>query len=77
MEEPTIQRLAERVLEARGADWAVVHLALRNYLHRIDDDTFFKQINRVTNKQIFGILWSAGLSAWRQDIASRKAKELG
>lgn len=72
----TIQILAEKVNEAVGTEWSLAHRALRDYVHRLSDAAFEAQIARVTDRAIFGVLWSVGLSYERQDITMERSREL-
>lgn len=74
--QPTIQRLAEKVVEARGAQYLFTMKALKLYLERLNLTEFEEEISRVTNPKVFTVLWAAGLSAIRQVSASKKWREL-
>lgn len=76
MSQPTIQILAEKVIEASGIDWNLAHRTLQSYAHGLTDERFQMEVSRVTNPKIFNILWSIGLTSVRQDMCTKRAGEL-
>jgi len=73
---PPIQRLVERLMEARGMDYQRVSLTLKSHLQDMSDERFVMEVNRVTNPRIFGKLWSIGLNYRRQQACMVRATEL-
>jgi len=75
MNEPTIQRLAETMLTETGARYQVARQALMSYVHRLSNEDFASEVERITNPQIMGQIWSIGLSLPKQQILTRKWEE--
>lgn len=73
---PTIQILAERLIEAKGTDYYITGMALAMYVHNLSDVDFLGEIMKVTNPKIFGVLWSVGLTRYQQGVVSQRAEEL-
>lgn len=73
---PPIQEMAERLLTAKGMDYAFAQAVLKSHLIAISDDKFIAEVARVTNSRIFGKLWSMGLNYRRQQACVARATEL-
>lgn len=73
---PTIQILAEKLILAKRAEYAIAYKALKWHLNNISDEEFAAEIGRASNPDIFGQLWSMGLNAARQSVASEQWEEL-
>ncbi len=71
-----IQIFCEKLAVVRGHDYFTNLQALRHHLASISDDEFLAEMVRVDNKDIFGYLWSGGLSAARQQMANKRWEEL-
>ena len=73
--QPPTQRMAEKLMKASGASYRTADEMFRFYVRGLDLDTFKSEIDRVTNPDIFRVLWSVGMSDEKQDGASRKWKQ--
>ncbi|GAH98452.1 unnamed protein product [marine sediment metagenome] len=49
---------------------------MKLYTQNLSLAFFESEIEAVTNKKVFGILWSIGLNAEKQEIALKRWKEL-
>lgn len=73
---PPIQRMTEKLMEAKGMDYARITVQLRYHLEWLTDERFEAEIGRVTNPRIFGKLYSMGLNYRRQQACVVRATEL-
>ena len=73
---PPIQTMVERMLEAKRLDYQFAKAALDVHLKSLNDEAFEAEVDRVTNVEIFGTLWSMGMNRRRQEACTRKAGEL-
>ncbi len=76
MGQPTMQMLAEKVMEASGLDYRLYRKALRAYVHSLLDDDFEEEVSRITNPKIQGVLWSIGLNSYQQEVIAKRMEEL-
>jgi len=77
MAQPPIERMAEKLVQASGASYQTAYEMFRFYVRGLDLDSFKSEIDRVSNPGILRVLCSVGMSDEKQDVASRKCKELG
>ena len=73
---PPIQNLAEKLIAARGMDYARTKSTLKYYVEHMSDLKFLEEMSRVTNPDIFRYLWSIGLTRKQQEIATMRWEEL-
>ena len=73
---PTIQILAEKLIAARGLNYARAYNALKFHLSGLDDLSFLAEMAEVENPDIFRYLWSVGMSLRWQQIATKRWEEL-
>lgn len=68
---PVIERLAERVMDAKGLDYLEAYQALKTYVHSLPENVLIREIERITNPQVFAKLWACGLS-WDAQLKARE-----
>jgi len=73
---PPIQQLAEKVKEAKVGERLEAHHTLREYVHSLTNGKFQEEVSRVTDKKIFGVLFSVGLNRERQRACYAREGEL-